>query len=282
MEKLIDLHTHTNFSDGQYSPNELIKKAIANNVGVLAITDHDTIAGLEYIDRSDFENQIKIINGIELSIKVDKGAMHILGLGIDYKNELLNQVTKELKKKSIRATFAIIDRIKKDYNIIFNEQDLETLLKANRNIGRPDVAKLCIKYGYAKSVGEAFKKYLIDAYNKTRSVGKGLRYDEAIDLILKSGGIPVLAHPKTLDLDKKDFLICLRKLISCGLKGIEVYHSTFLPEDIEYYTNIAREYNLLISGGSDYHGPEIKPDISLGTGKNNNLRIKKLSILDKL
>ena len=97
MEKLIDLHTHTNFSDGQYSPNELIKKAIANNVSVLAITDHDTIAGLEYIDRSDFENQIKIINGIELSIKVDKGAMHILGLGIDYKNELLNQVTKELK-----------------------------------------------------------------------------------------------------------------------------------------------------------------------------------------
>ena len=285
MDKLVDMHTHTNYSDGELSPQDLIKLAINSNIGTLAITDHDTIEGIKQVDRnSDFivESGIKIINGIELTAKVDKGTMHILGYGIDINNELLNKKMIELRDISISATLAILDQIKKDYNIIFSDEDIFNLINANHNIGRPDLAKLCIKYGYAKSVDDAFNKYLIDAHNKTRKTGKGLKYQECLELIHNSGGIPVLAHPKTLKLSEKEFLILLKNMINNGLQGIEVYHSSHSKEEIAYYLEIARRFNLLVSGGSDYHGKSVKPDIELGTGKQNNLKIKKLSILDKL
>lgn len=285
MDKLIDMHTHTNYSDGELSPQDLIKLAINSNIGTLAITDHDTIEGIKQVDRnSDFivDSGIKIINGIELTGKVDKGTMHILGYGIDINNEALNKKMIELRNISISATLAILEQIKKDYNIIFSDEDIFNLINANHNIGRPDLAKLCIKYGYASSVDDAFNKYLIDAHNKTRKTGKGLNYQECLELIHNSGGIPVLAHPKTLKLSEKEFLILLKNMINNGLQGIEVYHSSHSKEEIAYYLEIARRFNLLVSGGSDYHGKSVKPDIELGTGKQNNLKIKKLSILDKL
>ena len=285
MDKLVDMHTHTNYSDGELSPQDLIKLAINSNIGTLAITDHDTIEGIKQVDRnSDFivESGIKIINGIELTAKVDKGTMHILGYGIDINNEDLNNKMIELRDISISATLAIIDQIKKDYNIIFSDEDIFNLINSNHNIGRPDLAKLCIKYGYASSVDDAFNKYLIDAHNKTRKTGKGLNYQECLELIHNSGGISVLAHPKTLKLSEKEFLILLKNMINNGLQGIEVYHSSHSKEEIAYYLEIARRFNLLVSGGSDYHGKSVKPDIELGTGKQNNLKIKKLSILDKL
>ena len=101
-------------------------------------------------------------------------------------------------------------------------------------------------------------------------------------LINNSGGIAVLAHPKSLELSEKEFLIVLKDLISHGLKGIEVYHPTHSKEEMEYYKMIAEKYNLLISGGSDYHGKIVKPDIEIGTGKNNNLNIKQLTLVDEL
>ena len=202
--KLIDMHTHTNYSDGQLSPQELIQLAVDKNIGVLAITDHDTLEGSKTVDRSDkfiVDNGIRIINGIELSAKVTKGRMHILGYNIDINNELLNKKMLELKDNSINSVLSIIEQIKRDYNIRFGYDDLKELVNANHNLGRPDVAKLCVKYGYANSVSDAFEKYLNDAYDKTRQIGKGLPYKECLELIVNSGGIPVLAHPKTLDLD---------------------------------------------------------------------------------
>ena len=267
-EKLIDFHTHTNYSDGELSPMELIKLAIEKNIGTIAITDHDTLEGIKQIDRSNpliLKSGIRVVNGIELSAKVNKGRMHILGYGIDLENKELNEKMSILKDNGLR----------------FRYTDIKSLINANHNLGRPDLAKLCIKYGYAKTVQEAFDKYLIDAYNKTIQVGKGLPYQECINLILNSGGIPILAHPKSLELTEKEFLILLKEMISNGLKGIEVYHSSHAKEEMEYYLSIANKYNLLISGGSDYHGKSVKPEVELGTGK-NNLKIKKLTILDSL
>ena len=283
-EKLIDLHTHTNYSDGELSPMELIKLAIEKNIGTIAITDHDTLEGIKQIDRNNpliVNSGIRIINGIELSAKVNKGIMHILGYGIDLDNKELNEKMSILKDNSINSVLSIMEQIKRDYGIRFRYNDIKFLVNANHNLGRPDLARLCIKYGYAKTVQEAFDKYLIDAYNKTRQVGKGISYQECIDLILNSGGIPVLAHPKSLELKEKEFLILLRKMITSGLKGIEVYHSSHTKEEMEYYLSIVNKYNLLISGGSDYHGKSVKPEVELGTGK-NNLKIKKLTILDSL
>jgi len=279
MNKYIDLHAHTNYSDGELSPDELIKLAIKNNIGILAITDHNTIEGVKNITYKP--DNIQIINGIELSAKIDVGTMHILGYDIDIQNKDLNNKLIELKDNSVNSVLSVIEQIKKDYNIFFTYQELKELINANHNLGRPDIARLLIKKGYVKTVQEAFDKCLIDAYNKIKGQKKGIHYSQCIDLILKSNGIPVLAHPKTLKLTDKELLLLLKDMIKCGLIGIEAYHSTHTKEEVSKYIEIANELGLVISGGSDYHGIITKPDIELGYGKNNNLKIKQLSILDK-
>jgi len=281
-EKLIDLHAHTNFSDGELSPNELINLAIENNIGTIAITDHDTIDGIKNIDINAFNDDIKIIDGIELTAKVNKGRMHILGLNIDKDNIELNNKLIELKNNSINSVLSMIEQLKIDYNIFFTYEELKELINANHNLGRPDIARLLIKNGYVNSVQEAFDKYLIDAYNKINSRKKGLSNNECIDLILKSNGIPILAHPKSLELTDKELLYLLKDMINNGLMGIEVYHSSHSQEEIDKYLKICNDFNLLISGGSDYHGINTKPNVILGTGVNNNLKIKKLSVLDRI
>lgn len=284
-EKLIDMHTHTNYSDGELSPEKLVKLAIARNIGTLAITDHDTISGIKMVNKEDSlitDSGLKVINGIELSAKVPKGRMHILGYGIDLENENLNNKMTELRDNSINSVLSIMEQIKRDYGIRFSYEDIKALVNANHNLGRPDLAKLCIKYGYASTVQEAFDKYLIDAFNKTRGSRKGLQYQECLELISNSNGIPVLAHPKSLELDEETFLALLEDMIQCGLQGIEVYHSSHSKDEMEYYLNIANRFGLLVSGGSDYHGKTVKPDIELGTGKEDNLKIRELSLLKKL
>ena len=281
MEKLIDMHVHSDYSDGEYSPDELINKAIKSNISILSITDHDSINGIKSIDKSKYKN-IKIINGIELSAKVNHGRMHILGYDFDLNNKQLNDKMSSLRDNSLNGTLSIIEQIKRDYGIRFHYDDFKELINSNHNLGRPDVAKLCVKYGYASSIPDAFDKYLIDAYNKTRKTAKGIPKEECIKLILESGGIPVLAHPKSLELDKEELYSEVDYLKKCGLMGIEVYNSIHNPEDVKLYQEIARYFGLLVSGGTDYHGPIIKPNISLGTGINNNIKIKKLSILDSI
>ena len=281
MEKLIDMHMHTNYSDGELSPDELINLAIKNGIETMAITDHDTIEGIKTVNKSKYPD-IEIINGIELSAKVEKGRMHILGYDIDLENKNLNKKMTELKDNSIDSLLSTMEQIKRDYGIRFNYEDIKEMINAHHNLNRVDLAKLCIKYGYADTVQDAFDKYLIAARDKIRQTITGLQYQDCIELILNSGGIPVLAHPKSLELSKKELLILLKDMINCGLKGIEVYHSSHSKEEMDLYLEIAKEYNLLISGGSDYHGKTAKPDIEIGTGKNNNLKIKKLSLLDKI
>ena len=282
-EKVIDMHTHTNFSDGELSPFDLIRLAIEERIGILGITDHDTLEGIKSIDRNNsliINSGIQIIDGIELSAKVPKGRMHILGYDFNIHDDNLNNKMTELRDNSINSFLAVMVQIKKDYGISFGYEDIKSLVNANHNLGRPDIAKLCIKYGYASSVEDAFAKYLIDAHNKTSSVRKGLQYEECLDLILKSNGIPILAHPKSLELSEKEFLELLKEMIQLGLMGIEVYHSSHTEDEIKYYLDIANKFNLLVSGGSDFHGSTVKPDVCLGSGKQNNIKIKSLSLVD--
>lgn len=277
-EKLIDLHTHSFYSDGEYSPDDLIKLAIKNNIKIIALTDHDTLLGIKNINYNG--NDIKVIPGIELSAKVDKGRMHILGYNIDKNNKQLNEKMDELRDNSLHSVLSLMEQLKNDYNIRFKYDDIKDLVNSNHNLGRPDLAKFCIKYNLADSVQDAFDKYLIPAYDKCRKNSKGINYVECIKLILESGGIPVLAHPKTLLLNEKKLTSLLEDMVNHGLKGIEVYHSSHTKEEIDLYIKLANEFNLLISGGSDYHGPTVKPNIQLGTGENNNLSITQLSILN--
>ena len=279
--KLIDMHMHTTYSDGELSPNELIKKAIDNNIGTIAITDHNSVNGLKAIEyTNEIKNNINIINGVELSAKVDHGQMHILGYDFDINNEYLNNELFKQKENSLNYILSVMEQIKRDYKIIFGYYDIVKLVTANHNLGRPDLAKLCVEYEFADNIKDAFTKYLNPAKEKIRGTNKRITYEECIHIIKEANGIPVLAHPKSLELSEKDFLILLRDLIKCGLMGIEVFHSSHSKEEMDYYLKIANEYNLLISGGSDYHGEHVKPDTMLGTGVNNNLKIKKLSLVD--
>ena len=281
-EKIIDMHTHTIASDGDLTSLELIQLAIAKRIGVLAITDHNTVEGLKNIDSSLISDSgIKIINGIEFSVKRTAGQIHILGYGIDIYNETLNKKLNDIKSNCINKVLSILEVLKNDYNIIFSYEDIKSLINVNHNLGRVDVAHLLMKNGLVQNISEAFEKYLVSAYEKVRTINKGLTYEECINLILSSGGIPVLAHPKTLKLNEKEFLTLLKDMLKRGLMVMECYHSSFTKEEMAYYLEIANRYNLLVSGGSAFHG-SAKPEVSLGTGKNNNLYIRKLSILDTL
>lgn len=279
----IDMHTHSNYSDGDYTPDQLILKGKKSGLKIMAITDHDTLLGNQNITLSRKEKEgIIIIPGIELSAYSNSGRMHILGYDIDIYNETLNNKTIELKNKSLYSVIGLITQLKKDYNIVFKTEDIQRIINTVGNIGRPDLARLCIKYGYSSTINEAFDKYLQPAYQKTKGTNKGISYQECIDLINTAGGIAVLAHPYTLNLSDEKLEAQIKSMIECGLRGIEAYHSNHTPEETKKYLLLAEKYNLLVSGGSDYHGPHTKPDIHLGTGKNNNLKIKKLTLLEHL
>lgn len=280
-EKLIDLHTHTCFSDGDLTPNQLVSRAASKNIGVLGITDHDTLLGVQSLNRKVIPNDMWVIDGIELTSKVTKGRMHILGLGLDIYDKNLNSKMEELQNNSVYSVISYINQLKKDYGIMFSTDDIRQLLNTNKNIGRPDLALLCVKYGYANSVDDAFNKYLIDVYQKVRPENKGLNYMQCLELITKAGGIPILAHPHSLQLSDLELLKLVRDMMKYGLRGLEVYHSHHTDEQTKTYMKMCEELGLLYSGGSDFHGESVKPDIELGTGKNNIL-IKKLSVLNHL
>ena len=280
---MIDLHTHSCYSDGEYTPNELILKAKSEGIKMISITDHDTVLGNQNITlKKEEKSGIRIIPGIELSAKVDKGQMHILGYNIDIYNNELNQKIKELKNNSFYSVLAMIVQLKKDYGITFTTEEILEILNSKGNIGRPDIAKLFVKYSYTSSVKEAFDKYLIPANKKISSIKKGITYNECINLIKNAGGIAVLSHPKTLKCTSKELEKIIIELKKSGIEGIEAYHSIHKPEEIEQYLDLANKYNLLVSGGSDYHGPLIKPNIELATGVNNNIKTKKKTITTRI
>lgn len=284
-DKIMDLHSHTIYSDGELTPLEILTLAYESGIGTFAITDHDNIDAVkdirnnysEYIDKYG----IDFINGVEISVKVDHGRMHMLGYNIDIENKGLNEKLNELKNNSIYSMISYFNDLRRTYNISFSTEDILEVLNKNGNIGRPEIAKLMIKYGYVNSVKEAFDKYLVEIYSRVRKLNKGINYKEAINLIKSAGGYAILAHPHSLELNKEELLEMIKELMNYGLDGIEVYHSNHSEEQMLEYKAIADELGLLYSGGSDYHGINVKPDISLGRGK-NNLDIKELRLVRKI
>lgn len=285
-EKIIDLHSHSVYSDGEKTPNELLNLAIDKNIGVYAITDHDNLDGIKFLreNYSDLisESGIKVVNGIELSAQVDKGTMHILGYDFDIYNKELNDRLKELKNNSMYSMISYFNDLKNTYGIRFSNEEILEILNSKGNIGRPHLAKLLIKHGYVKSVQEAFDLYLHDMYERVRKLNKKITYEECIELIKNAGGYAILAHPYQLKQTNEELEETIKNMISCGLDGIELYHSNHTKEQIKFYKQLIEKYNLLYSVGSDYHGPHVKPSIELGSGINGNLNKKEATLLRKI
>lgn len=274
---ITDLHTHSIYSDGNNTPEEILKKALENNITELAITDHDYIEGSKELIRLN-QGRITVYSGVELTIKSDTGRMHMLGYNIDLENDNLNKLLKKQYEDGIYNVLLYLEVIKKDFGLTIPQTEVEKMLDVKGNVGRPQLASLLLKLGYCKDVEDAFQKYLKYAYEKVRKVKKGITEEEGIALIREAGGIPILAHPNSLKKSYEDLKKKIIYLKSIGLGGLETEHPNLNMEERYIYKEFVRELNLLESGGTDFHGYEVKPDIELGTGRNGNIYIPEGSL----
>ncbi len=273
----VEMHIHSTHSDGEFTPEELVKQAINQNIKTFALTDHDCIRGNIDILNSTPTEQINFISGIEFSGLIDKGRLHILGYDIDIKNPTLNKRLEKYKLENHNYVRALIEILQNDYNIHFSNKDINKLFKQTNNLGRADLAKLCVKNNYTINTTEAFEQYLNPAYKQV-TTHKGILPTECLSLIIASGGIPVLAHPYTLEKNNKDLEAYIKFLKENGLEGIEVYRPDHTEEQSKTLLNIANKLNLLTSAGSDYHGIQLKPHHELRP----YYRRKQLTLLNKL
>lgn len=252
----IDLHTHTTASDGIYSPSDLIEMAIKRDLTVMAITDHDSVDGLE--EGMDFskDKDFELIPGIELSIEYTGGSFHLIGLYIDFYNRELIEITEKLKRLRGERVIMIIEDLNR-YGIDISIDEISSLASGN-SVGRPHIARVLVEKGYASDVNAIFQSFMVKGkpgYVKKEKI----LIDEAIHIIKQAGGISIIAHPITLNFKTFDnFEKQIQELIVHGLDGIEVYSSMHKHEEILEFNRIANKYNLIISGGSDFHGDKDK------------------------
>jgi len=260
----VDLHLHTTASDGVMSPSEIVRYAKAKGLQAIAITDHDTIEGLEEGlsegKRIDFE----VIPGIEVSAEHSPGSMHLLGFFLDIHHPLLNGRLEYLQKARAERNPRIVERL----NRLGIQITYEEVLKASGGgqVGRPHFAQVLIEKKYVRTFQEAFDRFLkkgAPAYvDKLRFTTK-----EALHFINEAKGVAVLAHPNTLNMNGYSELEnLLLRLIEEGLKGIEVYYPEHSPLEVARYKTLAERYSLLMTGGTDYHGIE-KNGLDMGVGR---------------
>lgn len=279
----MDLHMHSTYSDGCNTPLELLEMAKDANISTMALTDHDNIEGakelMKYVDRG-----IYLYSGVELTAKVDKGRMHILGYNIDLENEFLNKRLKDMQDASIYNLMLYFELLKRDYGIVISQEEIDKLITKEGNIGRPHIAILLVQHRYCDTIDEAFDKYLVDIYSKIQKIKKGLTKEECVDLILQAGGVVSLAHPSSLKMDNDELDREVAYLHSLGMESIEIQHINNSEDERDYYRYLAKKYNLLESGGTDFHGILVKPDVNIGTGRNGNVDIKEgtLSLTKKI
>lgn len=253
---LADLHCHSFFSDGTDSPFALLEIAHQNGLGALSITDHDTVdAYSDELFLKAKELGIELLTGVEISSELDGQSVHILGYGFDVKDEKLLSFLKKIKERRAVRNRAILDKLK-EYGMPIEEEELQELTQ-NKTAGRPHIASLMIQRGYVESMQEAFDKYLKEGAS-CYVFGIRQHPKEVIELLHKSSAKAVLAHPHFFR--KKGFL---RRLLSLGFDGIECYYGKLEKVFEAPILEIAKRHNLLITGGSDYHG-SIKPHLFLG------------------
>jgi predicted metal-dependent phosphoesterase TrpH len=254
-----DLHLHTTESDGTWTPAELVREARKAGLAAVAVTDHDTTEGIEAAQKAAPED-LQVIPGIELGASSPRGdEVHVVGLWIDPGYGPLQERLAVLRQERIARIVRILDRLA-DLGIFLSEADVQEF--SHRDVlSRSHIASAMVKKGIVQTKKEAFDAYIgqgAPAYVKRPK----LTPEQAVELILGAGGVPVLAHPGLL----KDLSI-LPSMVQAGLIGLETVHHSHSPEQEEYFLGLAAELGLLPSGGSDCHGPGGKDEIYLGKYK---------------
>ncbi|MCX5777980.1 MAG: PHP domain-containing protein [Elusimicrobia bacterium] len=250
--RFVDLHVHTNFSDGTFTPEEAVRYAHKTGLSAISITDHDTIYGIADAIEEGKKCGVEIVPGIELSCTVNtkqSSEMHILGYFINWTNGAFQETLTVFQKARLDRAHKIIKRLAE----IGVPLDVDTVQKiAGRGtIGRLHIAKALVEDGSVTTSHEAFTKYL--GNDKPAFVPKmHLSPEDAIKMIQRVGGIAVLAHPHYGQYSNRNLL---KALVAAGLRGIEVLHSKHPPATVDLFVQLSREFGLIATGGSDCHGP---------------------------
>jgi len=244
----VDLHLHSNASDGQLSPSELISKALEKKLTIISLTDHDTVDGIaEATKAAKNYPQLVFIPGLEMSTDTANSEIHMLGYFTDHTNKKLLTVLEQMRNdRQIRAQRMTTKLNKMGINIDW--QRIQEMA-ANSSVGRPHIAQAMLEKGYINTFKEAFIKYIGregPAYVERTKISPS----EAIGIILEADGLPVLAHP----LYTNDPETVIQQLKGVGLIGLEVYYNSYTSEQVEILINLANKYQLIPTGGSDYHG----------------------------
>ena len=263
---MIDLHSHTNESDGTCSPAQLIAEAVRNGVRTLGITDHDTFAGYDQAVGHAREASVDLVCGIELSTKLHGRSVHLLGYffvngGLTDFREWVLELQASRRDRNQRLA-------KRLQELGFDVTIEEVVARGRGMAGRPHFAQIMVEKGYVSSLREAFDKYLDES-----AIGYVTRMEpsfaDGVERIRKAGGIASLAHPVRV---REDVPAIMPELCDAGLNAIEAYHSDHSPADTALYLDLAQKYGILVTGGSDFHG-DAKPGVRLGTGCAGNLRV---------
>jgi len=267
--KSADLHLHTVFSDGTYQPQELVEQARRSGLSCISVVDHDTVEGITATLSFAKKNAIEVIPGIELSAGHNGTEVHILGYLIDYHNKELLQKLEFLRNNRTVRIYEMVEKLK----VLGLKLEAEEVFNISQSApaGRLHLARAMLKTGLVKSTAEAFNKYIGDK-GPAYFCGFKLKPAEAIDLIRKAGGIPILAHPYTIK-DEQSIL----QFIAEGIMGLEVYYPDHTQSMINFYLSLAKEYNLLVTGGSDCHG-SAKPEVRIGSVKIPYELVEKLKL----
>ncbi|MDE5864694.1 MAG: PHP domain-containing protein [Lachnospiraceae bacterium] len=262
----IDLHVHSSASDGSLTPEEVVDLAKETGLRYFALTDHDTVDGVaRALAQAEKYDNLDVIPGIELSCYYQSREIHIVGLFVDHTNEVFLQELKKLKQAREDRN----EKMVQNFVAAGIPMTVEELKHGNPNsvITRAHFARVLIEKGVCRDKTEVFDKYLgigCPFYLPKPKVSP----EHVLHLIKSAGGAAILAHPYSYKFTRSQVEALLDELIPLGLCGMECYYSTYEDSEMQELRSIALSKNLLVSGGSDFHGA-VKPDISIGTGRNN-------------
>ncbi len=258
MSGRVDLHSHTTASDGALSPRELVLAAVRQGVTVLAVTDHDSTEGLGEAAATAAEHPpLTIVPGLEINCDVEGAEIHVLGYFVTHEASWFQDFLREQRAERVARVHRIAERLA-ELGMPIDPAEVFAIVKEG-SAGRPHVAQVMVQRGYVKSVREAFDKFL--KTNGPANVSRRrLTPVDAVRVIRRASGVPVMAHP---GLANRDELI--PELVSAGLMGIETYYAEHSAAQVTTYLDLCRRYDLVATGGSDYHGPQSGRANPIGT-----------------
>jgi predicted metal-dependent phosphoesterase TrpH len=254
----VDLHVHSTASDGKYAPEEIVRKAAALGIRYLSLTDHDSVDGIaSAVKAASAFPRLTFIPGVEVSTDVAEGEIHILGYFIDYHNQELSDALKRFRTSREGRARGMVDKLAGLGMAIDWKRVRE--IAGDGAIGRPHIAQAMLEKGYIDSFKEAFDKY-IGRDGPAYVEREKMTPEEAVALVIRSGGLPVLAHPFTV----KNMEKWVAALKAVGLIGIEAYYKDNTPEETEATLKIADRFGLVATGGTDFHGIEDTGEVMMG------------------